>query len=187
MTSAAKTAAERPDRLSPDLESVEAPEEDIVGQGMHRWRRERADIDCSGKAVVGRILRLQGVILREVDAALKPFGLKYPSYAVLATLRVSGAPYEMTPSELTQTLLLSSGGTSNLLARLEREGLVTRTNSKRDRREVHVRLSERGKALADKAMEAHAEAERAIIADLSAGERDALGGLLRRLILTHEG
>ncbi len=186
MTTAAKTAAKRPRHLSPVSGRDEAAREDIVGDGMHRWRRERPDIDCSGKAVVGRILRLQGVILREVDAALRPFGLKYPAYAVLATLRVNGAPFEMTPSELTQSLLLSSGGTSNLLARLEREGYVTRTNSTRDRREVHVRLTEDGKALADRAMEAHAEAERALIADLGGKERAALGGLLSRLIVVNE-
>ncbi|MEQ8654835.1 MAG: MarR family transcriptional regulator [Kiloniellales bacterium] len=159
---------------------------DIVDAGMQRWRRERPDIDCEGKAVIGRILRLEGVILRHVDAALKPFDLKYPAYAVLATLRVNGPPYEMTPGALTHSLLLSSGGTSNLLARLERQGFITRTNSRQDRRAVHVRLTEAGKALADRAMVAHAEAERELIAELSAADRGALGDLLRQLILTRE-
>lgn len=153
---------------------------------MQRWRRARPDIDCEGKAVVGRILRLEGVILQHVDAALKPFDLKYQAYAVLATLRVNGPPYEMTPGALTQCLLLSSGGTSNLLARLERQGFITRTNSRKDRRAVHVRLTDAGKSLADQAMEAHAKAERDLLADLSEEDRAALGALLRKLILTRE-
>ncbi|GAB5469336.1 MAG: MarR family transcriptional regulator [Rhodospirillales bacterium] len=194
MTTAAKSNRpspdKRPNRQEDAVETYDTGDAepiDIVEAGMQRWRSERPDIDCEGKAVVGRILRLEGVILRYVDAALKPFDLKYPAYAVLATLRVNGAPYEMTPGALTQCLLLSSGGTSNLLARLERQGYITRTNSRRDRRAVHVRLTDAGKTLADGAMEAHAKAEREIIADLSEGERDALGALLRRLILTREG
>jgi len=159
---------------------------DIVEAGMQLWRRERPDLDCSGKAVVGRILRLQGVILREVDKALKPFGLKYPAYAVLATLRVQGGRQEMTPGELTQAVLLSSGGTSNLLARLERDGLVTRSNSTRDRRAVIVRLTTAGRALVDRAMEAHARAERELIACLSEDEATLAAGLLGQMILAHE-
>ena len=159
---------------------------DIVEAGMELWQRERPDLDCSGKAVVGRILRLQGVILREVDKALKPFGLKYPAYAVLATLRVQADRQEMTPGELKEALLLSSGGTSNLLARLERDHLITRTNSTRDRRAVFVRLTARGLALVDKAMEAHARAERELIACLSEEEADLAAGLLSQVILAHE-
>ena len=88
------------------------PSCDIVGRGMAQWRRERPDIDCSGKAVVGRVLRLQDVILRAVNAVLARRGLRYPAYAALATLLCSGAPYAMSPTRLTETLLLSSGGTS---------------------------------------------------------------------------
>src|SRR4051794_15959700 len=69
------------------------PEFDLIGRGMAQWYGERPDIDCSGKAVVGRILRLQDVILKAVNAALARHGLKYTTYAILATLRVSGAPY----------------------------------------------------------------------------------------------
>ncbi len=69
------------------------PSFDIVGRGMAQWRRERPDIDCSGKAIVGRVLRLQDVILRAVNGVLERHGLRYPIYAVLATLRVSGPPY----------------------------------------------------------------------------------------------
>ena len=62
---------------------------------MAQWRLERPDIDCSGKAVVGRVLLLQDIILKTVNAALAPHGLRYPAYAVLATLRVSGKPYRL--------------------------------------------------------------------------------------------
>ena len=160
---------------------------DIVERGMLQWQAERPDIDCSGKAIIGRILRLQGVVLKNVDTALKPFNLKYPAYAVLATLRVCGGPCEMSPGELTRTVLLSSGGISNLLARLENDGYIVRINSKKDRREVIVRLTEAGKALVDPAMEAHARAERELIQTFSNEDAGQLGDLLSSLLVAHEG
>lgn len=160
---------------------------DIVERGMRQWQAERPDIDCSGKAIVGRILRLQGVVLKNVDQALKPFNLKYPAYAVLATLRVRGGRCEMSPGELTRTVLLSSGGISNLLARLEKDGYIVRINSKKDRREVIVRLTEAGKILVDPAMEAHARAERDLIQTFSSDDAGQLENLLSSLLIAHEG
>lgn len=133
---------------------------DRVGRGMASWRRERPDIDCSGKAVVGRVLHLHDIILRAVDRTLVQHGLKYPTYAVLATIRVSGAPYRMSPSELLSSMLLSSGGLSNLLRRMEKDGFIRRTADKRDGRGVIVELTEKGIAAADASMADHAAIER---------------------------
>ncbi|TKT75915.1 MarR family transcriptional regulator [Aquamicrobium sp. LC103] len=127
---------------------------------MASWRRERPDIDCNGKAVVGRILHLHDIILRAVDRTLAVHGLKYPTYAVLATIRVSGEPYRMSPGELLSSLLLSSGGLSNLLRRMEKDGFIRRTADKRDGRGVIVELTEKGIAAADASMADHAAIER---------------------------
>lgn len=154
---------------------------------MLQWRHEFPDLDCSGKAVVGRILRLQGVILQQFDAALEPFGFKYSSFAVLATLRASGMQYEMSPSQLRKKLLLSSGGVSNLLTKLEEKNFIIRINSKHDRREVIVRLTKTGKKLIEQAMQAHAAAERKLIKTFSSAEAEQLGILLSQLLLSHEG
>ncbi|UCE32492.1 MAG: MarR family transcriptional regulator [Burkholderiales bacterium] len=156
---------------------------DVVDRGMAQWRRERPDIDCSGKAVVGRILRLQDIIVRAANAALSRHGLRYTSYAVLATLRVSGAPYRMSPSQLTDTLLLSSGGTSNLLARLENKGWIRRLADPLDGRGVIVELTRVGRALADRAMADHAAMERQLVAMFDPQERAALAGLLSRMLV----
>lgn len=161
------------------------PETDIVGRGIAQWRRERPDIDCSGKAVVGRILRLQEVILKAVNAALEPHGLRYSSYAVLATLRASGPPYRMPPGLLVQTLLLSSGGTSNLLARLEAEGLIARHADPDDGRAVIVELTARGRALTERAMADHAEVERRLVAMLSPREQETVAALLSRMLVAN--
>src|SRR5690606_881444 len=62
--------------------------------GVAQWRTERPDLDSSAKAITGRILRLHDVILRAFNSAFAAHGLKYPNYAVLATLRSAGEPYE---------------------------------------------------------------------------------------------
>lgn len=156
---------------------------DIVDRGMAQWRRERPDIDCSGKAVVGRILRLEGVILRACNVVLARHGLRYPAYAVLATLRVSGRPFRMSPSHLKDTLLLTSGGTSNLLARLEKRGWIRRSDNPTDGRGVIVELTPAGRKLADRAMKDHAEIERQLVRMFSPREQKLLAQMLSRMLV----
>lgn len=156
---------------------------DIVGRGMAQWHRERPDIDCSGKAIVGRILRLQDVILRAVNAALERHGIRYPGYSVLATLRASGEPFRMSPSRLKETLLLTSGGLSNLLARLERAGWIRRHADPLDGRAVIVELTDQGRALADRTMKDHAEVERQLVGMFSGEEQRAFASMLSRMLV----
>ncbi|MDJ1159596.1 MarR family transcriptional regulator [Chelatococcus sp. SYSU_G07232] len=160
-------------------------ENDLVARGMARWRRARPDIDCSGKAIVGRVLQMHDVILKAVNRTLARHGLKYPAYAVLATLRVEGAPYRMSPSALGQTLLLTSGGLSNLLRRMEKAGHVRRMADARDGRGVIVELTERGLSLADAAMADHAAVERQLVAVLPPELRDDVARALSLMITAH--
>jgi DNA-binding MarR family transcriptional regulator len=152
--------------------------DDLIGRGIELWTRERPDLDSSGKAVVGRLIRLEEVVLRSINAVLQPFGLKYQEYAVLATLRVSGPPYRLTPSRLQATLLFTSGGLSNLLKRLEREGLVRRSTDPKDGRGVLVKLTAKGQRLADQAMPKHAAAELYLLRMFDPQERALLARLL---------
>ncbi|MGE0844937.1 MAG: MarR family winged helix-turn-helix transcriptional regulator [Flavobacteriaceae bacterium] len=160
---------------------------DVMDVGVAQWRRERPDLDPSAKAITGRILRLHDVILRAFNAAFAAHGLKYPNYAVLATLRSAGAPFELTPSALQNTMVLTSGGLSKLLGRLERNGLITRKSGPNDGRTVIVRLTEKGRKLVDGAMATQAKVEHELIASISPQERIVLQSLLRRLVLTNGG
>jgi DNA-binding MarR family transcriptional regulator len=158
------------------------PAPDLVARGMAQWQRERPDIDCSGKAVVGRIVMLQDIVLKTVNTALAPYGLRYPAYAVLATLRAAGAPYRLSPSQLQATMLFSSGGISNLLARVEQQGYIRRSTDPADKRGVQVALTRKGLALADRAMIDHAAAERNLCSMFTKTEQNELALLLSRMI-----
>lgn len=175
---------DKPSRAAAPRENVAVSSAfDLVGRGMAQWRRQRPDIDGSGKAVVGRVLLLQETILRAVNAALAPHGLRYPDYAVLATLRVAGEPFRMSPSRLQATMLFTSGGVSNLLRRVESKGYVRRLADPADGRGVLVELTRQGFDLAESAMADHAAAERRLCAMLSAKEQETLAELLSRMIL----
>jgi len=158
-------------------------EDDLVGRGIKQWRSERPDLDSSGKAVVGRLLRLEEVILRSINSVLLPFGLKYQEYAVLATLRVSGPPYRLTPSRLQATLLFTSGGLSNLLKRLEQGGLIKRSTDPKDGRGVLVKLTAKGQRLVDEAMPKHAAAELHLLRMFDAQQRETLSCLLSLMMV----
>ena len=96
-----------------------------------------------------RIARLGGVVEQALKVELADLGLTYAEFDVLAALRRSGP---LKPSELSRSLYLTSGGTSNVLQRLTTAGYVEREADPDDARSRWVRLSEPGSALTDRAM-----------------------------------
>ena len=81
----------------------------------------------SEPGAVGLFTRLTRVGLL-VDAfqhrCLDPFGLLFIDYSVLRVLELIGPPHRMSPTELSEILVRSSGGVTQILDRLERAGLV---------------------------------------------------------------
>ncbi len=156
---------------------------DIIDQLIDQWERERPDLDARPMAVVGRILRLAAHLDRRVNEALKPFGLAVWGFDMLATLRRHGEPYAMTPTELMEAVMLSSGAMTNRIDRLEKLGLVERQPSPNDRRSFQVQLTREGRKVIEKAIEVRfAEAEDALDG-VSKRDRKQLGNLLRNVLL----
>jgi len=158
-------------------------ERDGVDEILDQWARERPDLDVSPIAVIGRISRLARELERRLEVVYREQGLEGDWYDVLATLRRAGPPYTLRPTELTRTLMLTSSGTTKRLDRLERAGLIARTPDPGDRRGVLITLTDAGRALLDRAIEAHLANERRLLSGLSDTERAQLADLLRRLQL----
>jgi DNA-binding MarR family transcriptional regulator len=156
---------------------------DIVDRILERWRAERPDLDPSGKEVTGRVVRLNGLFQREFGRDFAGEGIDEGGFAVLAALRRVGTPFELTPTALNRELLISSGGVTHLVDRLERKGLVVRRPGVSDRRCVRVALTDAGLHVADRVMAVHATSERRLVEALNASERDQLAALLRKLLL----
>ncbi|MCA9016162.1 MAG: MarR family transcriptional regulator [Planctomycetaceae bacterium] len=156
--------------------------EDFIDHLIGQWKSERPDLDATPMGVVGRILRLSTHLERRVNEALKPFGLAQWGFDILATLRRSGSPYAMTPTELMEAVMLSSGAMTNRIDRLEQLGFVKRKPSPSDRRSLQVQLTPQGRKIIDEAIEARfAEADQAL-SGLKKRDRKQLADLLRVLL-----
>lgn len=131
---------------------------------------------------IGRLGRLSVLGGRVVEQGMAEHGLTVADFDVLAALRRSGEPYELTPSELARTLMLSPGGMTSRLDRLEQAGLLDRRLDPEDRRSFLVRLTEAGREKVDEAVSSHVAREAQLLAPLSRSERAVLDDLLRRLI-----
>jgi DNA-binding MarR family transcriptional regulator len=151
-------------------------------QTVHKqWRTERPDLDTSPVLVIGRIHRIAAALTPELTAVHVRFGLGEGEFDVLATLRRHGAPYELTPGELSERTMVTSGAVSKRVDRLEARGLVERRPSRTDGRSRTVRLTPAGRDLIDEAMTAHTDNESRLLAALDRADHEALGGLLARL------
>jgi DNA-binding MarR family transcriptional regulator len=159
-------------------------DEDEIDRIVRQWNEERPDVDVSPTHVLQRITRLS--LLQEVSFArvFAAHGLTWGEYLVLAALRRSGPPYHMNPTTLYGAVILSSGGMTKRLDRLERAGFVERLPDPSDRRGRLVGLTGRGREVVDAALLDHLENEQRLLAALDAGEREQLAGLLRKLLVS---
>lgn len=158
---------------------------DVADIGIALWHRERPEIDCSGKAVTGRVLHLGEIFMDAMNVNMEQFGVRYSHYAIVGTLRSIGKPYRMSPTELQNTLMITSGGISNLLRKVELRGFIRRLSDPSDGRGVIVELTDEGFALSEETMRAQAELERKLVGALTSQEQDALSLLLKKLILAN--
>jgi len=155
---------------------------DEVDQLVAAWRRERPDLDVAPLEVLSRVTRLARHLDRARGQAFAKHNLEGWEFDVLAALRRSGSPYELSPGRLLQQTLVTSGTMTNRIDRLETSGLVLRRPDAVDRRSVLVQLTDAGRTRVDAALADLLEHERAILAGLSGDEQSELAALLRRVV-----
>ena len=152
---------------------------DPVDLILKQWANERPELDSSGFAVVGRILLLGKLLESRVTQALAPLGLS--AFDVLATLRRQGAPFSLTPTQLSRATLLTSGAMTTRLDRLEEAKLVRRSPDPEDRRGVCVALTDQGRELVDRAIVKRFEEALDAVSQLPPADQVSLAELLRSL------
>jgi len=139
---------------------------DAIDEMNAVWRTVRPDLDPSPLDAVGRVLVLARHLEQSVEIALKPHGLSLGQFDILATLRRGGEGAKMTPTALLKSVMLSSGGMTNRLDRLETAGLLFREPDPDDRRGIVVGLTPEGKTRIDAAIETRFAEARASMPDL---------------------
>lgn len=154
---------------------------------LNQWRRERPEIDADGMALVPRVMRLAHLYDREMARVSRSFGLKPGWLDVLSALRRTGPPHRMSATELARWVLLSSGGMTNRLDRMEEAGLVRRRPHPADRRGILVELTPDGRRVIDSAIDAHlALYEELASGALTKAEQKTFVELMRKQTLAFE-
>ena len=147
------------------------------------WGSELPGVVGAELELSKRAARLSALLGAPVEAELARLGLTKAEYDILAVLRAAGSPYRLRPSTLAQRLMLTSGGTSNVLRRLEAAGLVDRDPDPSDARSSWVRLTGTGVTRTEEAVRAASAAQAARLRDVPPGTaRNAIEALREVLV-----
>lgn len=146
------------------------------------WKRERPDLDVGSIGIITRVSRLATTLSRHREAVLADHGTDSSTLDLLSTLRRAGVPYELTPTELAERSLITSGGISQRLAKAEAQGLIARSPSPTDGRSTVVGLTAAGRDLVDRTVAEVLTSEAGLVDTLDKNQQDTLAGLLRDLL-----
>jgi len=155
---------------------------DLIDSLISEWKEERPELDTSAMEVVGRILKLSKILEKRVSKVLSPYHIHYTDLDVLATIRRSGKPYELTPSQLMKSVLITSGAMTALLNRLTKLKLIYRSPDSKDGRIKLAGLTPKGIELIDKSIEIRFIEASNSIKSLNETENRALSILLKKLL-----
>ncbi|GAB2844510.1 MarR family transcriptional regulator [Streptomyces deserti] len=166
----------------------ERPEQrkDPVDAIIDQWAAVRPDLDTAAMEIFGRIYRISRAMGDRMEKAYAKYGISRGEFDVLATLRRAGEPYTLSPRQLSATLMLTTGGMTGRLDKLERAGLLRRSPDPHDRRGLQVTLTEQGLDLIDEAVGAGLAVQTEALSALGAEQAGQLADLLRELLFATE-
>ena len=148
-----------------------------------QWARERPDLPTWPVETVGRLLDAAARVIRDhMNPLLAEAGLQVGEFDVLTPLRRSGEPYMLSPTQLYDSAMISSGGMTNRLDRLESAGLVERRPDPNDRRGRQIALTAAGKRAIDDLIGPMVALEAQLISVLTPTEQKTLNTLLKKLL-----
>ena len=159
---------------------------DQVDRILAQWHAERPDLDVGPMGVFGRLERLADHLQAEIGRVYAENGLTFAAFDVLATLRRAGPPYALSPSDLVNWTMVTSGTMTNRIDRLEEQGLIARRPNPEDGRSNVVALTDQGFALIDRVIDAHVANQHRLIAQLPEDLRDGLEDGLRAWLASFE-
>ena len=151
--------------------------DEVIGQ----WAKVRPELDVSAMEVFGRLHRSFLLYRSGISSRFAEVGSNEPGFDVLATLRRSGPEHRLSAGELVRQTLVTTGGLTLRVKRLEEEGYVRRERVAEDNRMVTVELTPAGLELVDRVADEHFQNLSRMLDGLSPKERSDLARLLSRL------
>jgi DNA-binding MarR family transcriptional regulator len=159
---------------------------DRIDQRRAQWAEELPRVNTVGMAILGRARLITLGARPAIDAVFAAAGMDAGEFDVIGTLLRNGPPYRLRPTELYRSLMISSGGLTDRLARLEKAGLIQRSESDGDGRSLLVELTAEGRRRAEAAFRADMKVEATLVSVLNSTEIADLERLLRKLLLSME-
>jgi DNA-binding MarR family transcriptional regulator len=160
---------------------------DIIDTLVEQWRQERPDlINVEAMHIVGRIIKLGKILENRTNRVLQGSNIHYTDLDVLATIRRTGEPYELSPKQLMESVLLTSGAMTALLNRLTRLELIYRAPDLVDGRSMLAGLTKKGKSVIDKAIVLRFNEAKLAVDSLNKKDYSTLSVLLKDLLISLE-
>jgi DNA-binding MarR family transcriptional regulator len=153
---------------------------DPIERASELWTKHIGD--PTSMRLATSIMRVQQLIIAELDAALKPYGITFARYELLALLSFSSTG-RLPLSKIGERLMVHPTSVTNAMDRLEAQGLVKRVADVDDRRRTFAALTPEGEAVLAKATEQIMSIDFAI-KGLDAEQQDETYELLRNLRLS---
>ena len=126
---------------------------DPIAEARKNWENAGWAEAADGMALVTSVMRAHQILLARVDAALDPFGLSFARYEVLMLLSFSRSG-KLPLGKIGQRLQVHPASVTNVIDRLERDGLVRRLAHPTDQRTTLAAITPKGRSAAKKATEA---------------------------------
>ncbi len=155
---------------------------DRVDKIIKQWHQERPDLDVGPMQIIGRIKQLSQYFSREMGKTFSAHGLNAASFDVLATLRRSGPPYSLSPGDLMDSTMVTSGTMTNRINQLVTAGLVERTKNCQDARGFVISMTNEGHKLIDQVLIEHVKTQSQLTAVLTEKDKKSLNSILRKLL-----
>ncbi|WP_230655635.1 MarR family winged helix-turn-helix transcriptional regulator [Psychrobacter sp. I-STPA10] len=155
---------------------------DAVEQIIQQWQAQGfADEQLTAMQTIGRIKRLEVLLMRQLTITYKAHQLTQWEFDVLATLRRAGEPFILSPTALFASMMVTSGTMTNRLQHLQEKALIQRIENPEDKRSLLVQLTDKGVAVIDKVVVAHIELENQLLSAMSQEELTILNTLLKKV------
>ncbi|HMG43796.1 MAG TPA: MarR family transcriptional regulator [Acidimicrobiales bacterium] len=151
---------------------------DAIAEARRQWESHGWK-GASAMATVTSIMRAQQIVLARVDAVLRPLDLTFARYEALVLLFFSRNG-SLPMGKMGSRLMLHPTSVTNIIDRLEDQGLVRRASHPTDRRTTLAEITDEGRKVVEAATEATSEISLGM-GNLTDGDLDRITDLLRHL------
>ena len=120
---------------------------DPIADARRNWEDKGWSTEAGPMAAITAIMRTQQILLARVEGILKPLGLTFARYELLALLSFTRSG-RLPMNKASALLQVHPTSVTNAVDRLEKAGLVARTPHPTDGRTTLIELTAEGRSLA---------------------------------------